>query len=100
MNLDELMQKYAEHLVNDYVQWGGKGEWKVEFEPGSRYTRVITVSHGSHRSAHSFIVNKDFDDWKQGDILKAASWKAPARNFARGNLNDPNSYTHIRWAGC
>lgn len=99
--MEALLEKYAEHLVNDYYKWGGKdGDFKVEFERGSKYTRVITVSHGS-RSGHSFIVNYDFDKWSQGDILKAATWKAPARNFNRGNINNYDSYKdRIRWAGC
>jgi hypothetical protein len=49
-------------------------------ETGQRYIRVVVSRGGdSGRSVHSFI------DKTNGDILKAASWKAPAKH-ARGNI--------------
>jgi hypothetical protein len=35
---------------------------------------------------------------KEGDILKCASWKAPALNFIRGNILEGN-YGNCRWTG-
>jgi hypothetical protein len=40
----------------------------------------------------------DDKQFKRGDILKSASWKAPARNFGRGNVLT-GEFKHIRWAG-
>jgi hypothetical protein len=55
----------------------------LAFNLGQRYARVIrkdsTASAGG--SAYCFI------DLTNGDVLKAASWKAPAKG-ARGNLAD------------
>jgi hypothetical protein len=35
-----------------------------------------------------------------GDILTAASFSAPAKNFARGNILDVTSYENrVRWTG-
>lgn len=54
-------------------------------KPGQRYVRIIeaTVHTGqtepAHRRVHAFI------DLTNGDVLKAASWKAPAKH-ARGNV--------------
>jgi len=43
---------------------------------------------------HSFV------EKSTGDILKAASWAAPARNFTRGNVYITSSYENrVRWTG-
>lgn len=56
---------------------------KIEFEPGRRYIRLIETGE-SQRSCFGFI------DATNGDVLKSAGWKSPAKNFARGNLFDAN----------
>lgn len=65
----------------------------IRYEVGSKYIKVITEN-----SVHSFIVRNKTDKFKPGDILKAASWKAPAKNFARGNIFD-KTFDRIRWTG-
>jgi hypothetical protein len=50
---------------------------------GPKYVRIATI-HGTGRSVLVFIVRET------GDILKPASWKAPEKNFARGNIFDPS----------
>jgi hypothetical protein len=52
---------------------------------GSRYVRVFRSG-----SAHAFV------DKKTGDVLKPASWKAPAKH-ARGNIFD--SKNGLGWMG-
>lgn len=65
----------------------------VRIEEGSKYIKVITGT-----SVHSFIVKQDNGKFKTGDILKAASWSAPAKNFSRGNILTKN-YGQISWTG-
>jgi hypothetical protein len=43
-------------------------------------------------------VKEDDNKFKKGDILMAASWKAPAKNFARGNIIEGNM-SRIQWTG-
>lgn len=45
---------------------------------GKRYARIITAGRGS-RSVYCFV------DLENGDVLKSASWKTPAKG-ARGNI--------------
>jgi len=52
-------------------------------EVGTRYVRIVQNTPGS-RSAWAFV------DKTNGDVLKAASWKAPAKH-ARGNLFDESN---------
>ena len=49
---------------------------------GKRYVRVVRRSaHDTYGSVHCFV------DMLNGDVLKAAGWKAPAKH-ARGNIFD------------
>lgn len=61
---------------------------KYVLEPGRKYVKVVREEYwaspeGSKRiskSVHAFI------EVATGDIYKAASWKAPAKNGARFNI--------------
>ena len=55
---------------------------------GSKYLKVVgTGGMGSSVSVMLFVVKSDTDKkFRKGDILKAAGWAAPARNFPRGNV--------------
>jgi len=52
----------------------------LEFTRGRRYYKV-TRNDGGSRGVHCFV------DTKTGDVLKAASWSAPAKH-ARSNIFD------------
>jgi len=98
-DLDIALTMYADHLIKDYNRWHKDfGKYSVTFERGRKFMKVVSNSWGS-RSVHSFICIKEHDGWKYGDILKAASWAAPAKNFARGNVLGVSSYTNHRWTG-
>jgi hypothetical protein len=65
----------------------------IRVDEGRKYIKNL-----SQGSVWGFIVkNTDDKQFKQGDILKAASWAAPARNKARGNIIQ-GGYT-IEWTG-
>lgn len=68
-------------------------EAQVETSRGRRYVRVYTNHKERGKSAHSFI------DRANGDVLMAASWKAPAKH-ARGNIyNEDSGLSGVSWAG-
>lgn len=67
----------------------------VGYNVGNKYIAVTTGG-----GAHSFIVGTYIDKkFKYGDILKAASRTAPARNFARGNVFNNDDISKIAWTG-
>ena len=69
----------------------GEFEDALSVKRGSKYTKIIKGG-----SVWGFIVNADNGRFRAGDILKAASWAAPAINAARGNIFD--GY-RIEWTG-
>jgi hypothetical protein len=99
-DFDTALSAYLDHIRADYICWQGRVTpnadpysvkirqemidrfvSSVNVERGSKYVRVVT-----NGGAHSFIVVAGTSKFPAGTILKAASWKAPATNFARGNI--------------
>lgn len=100
--IDHLNNKYA-----TYTKRSVEDEIKCQefidnhtyiFTEGKSYYKVIASSYGN-QSAYAFIVKEDNKQFKKGDILKPASWNAPAKNKARGNVFVPCSYKNFDWAG-
>lgn len=56
---------------------------EVMFKFGQRYARLVRVSPGE-RSAYGFV------DMTNGDLLKAAGWRGPAKG-RRGGIRDSNA---------
>lgn len=111
-NINEsVLREYADFIKQDYINWWSQNgtreltktqqemvdSFRVDFEPGSSYIRVVQSSDTGSRSSHSFIVVKP-GKFKVGDILKSASWRSPAKNFVRGNIFD-KTFNRIRWTG-
>jgi hypothetical protein len=79
-------QKIADDMADEF-------DASLRVDTGTKYLKVV-----ANGSAHSFVVIKADSKFKNGDILKAASWAAPARNFARGNVLTGN-FGSVRWTG-
>lgn len=98
--LHESLEEYAAALKQSYINGYAQNcpfPIEIDFDFGRKYIKVIVVNRNS-RSSHSFIVVGDQGKFKHGDILKSASWKAPAKNFARGNIFE-GDFSTIHWAG-
>ena len=63
----------------------------LEYRPGRKYLKII-----SDNSVWGFINLKN-EHFKEGDILKAANYNAPALNKPRGNIFNDNY--EISWTG-
>lgn len=97
-----------EDIKADYLRWTSRNGTKelsdtnhrmiAEFnsglsvEEGRKYVKIVKSG-----SVWGFIVKETEGKFRKGDILKAASWAAPARNHARGNILD-GGYS-ICWTG-
>ncbi len=78
--LDMFVQD-AQAMIDE--RWTGKPEWKpvLSIDPnGKKYARIVR-NEPSGKSVYCFVNREN------GDILKSASWKAPAQH-ARGNIFD------------
>jgi len=105
MKMKEQIKKYLEAIKASY---GAFGEMtSVRQEMVKRFNENVAVTVGNKYlkvvikgSVHSFIVAKPTPKFKVGDILMAKSYKAPATNFARGNILDPKfNFRAVRWVG-
>lgn len=107
MNVE--MTNLIEAIKFDYLKWTSRNHTKeltdvnkimiaefnenLTFKEGQKYIKVL-----SKGSVWGFIVKTTEDKlFKQGDILKAAGYNAPARNKARGNIF--SDLTWVQWTG-
>ena len=100
-DLNDSICEYCRHLEKKlYAQFPGT-DTQFVYEIGKKYVKIISEStkFGQSRSSHSYVVIGDQGKFKNGDILKSASWTAPAKNFSRGNVLTGN-YEHISPYGC
>jgi hypothetical protein len=97
-----FVEDYQKHIESNYALNSRNCEYSRDlgfttgFEAGTKYIKIFhwydDGSSFKQRSCHSFV---DYE----GNIWKAASWKAPAKNFPRGNVITKD-YGTIRWTGC
>ena len=65
---------------------------QISYTVGKKYIKII-----QRNSVWGFVVNCEDDKlFQDGDVLMAASWAAPARNFPRANIFKEYQ---VRWAG-
>ena len=98
--LKDDFKRFAERALDNNTQMIQQYNEGIYYKPGSKYIKIIRED--GQTSVHSFIVNTKTDKkFKYGDILKAASWNAPARNFARGNVfsHVEDIRNSVRWTG-
>ena len=92
-----------DNLKDNYETWAiscGIGQEQVDrfntgfdVRSGNKYIKII-----NNGGVWGFICLYDDHKFKRGDVLKAAGYNAPARNFARGNLFKRGSY-RANWSG-
>ena len=106
----ERMDAMLDHMRADYALWSDLGDDPIgtrtrmteEYSASLSYymgKKYVKVTGGG--SVKAFVVAcTDDRKFQYGDILKPAGWRAPARNFARGNIFDvENGFNSVRWTG-
>ena len=95
-DMDLALTEYMDAIQADYSKFGGKAyaSLNITINRGSKFYKVVTGN-----SVHSFVCRKAHDQWKVGDVLKAASWAQPAKNFVRGNVLSQTYISPVRWTG-
>lgn len=88
LEFDKAFDKFMDNVVmvhDEYWKQMGFTHEKPEFEvvEGRRYIKVVRNDR-SQKSVHLFV------DKTSGTILKAASWKSPAKG-SRGNIFDSDN---------
>jgi hypothetical protein len=110
MNMNSAIENLIAAINDDYVRFSGDlsalpearrvvrekmiENFKKSFSvnEGKKYIKIVKDG-----SVWGFVVNTTEDKmFRYGDILKAVSWSAPARNAARGNVFE--DYT-VEWTG-
>lgn len=94
-DLGKGLDEYINHLQADYNANYNRREFYYEL--GRKYVHIISKDD-NQRSSHSWVMLEDDKKFRRGDILKSATWRGPARNFARGNVLC-GGFQHIRWCG-
>jgi hypothetical protein len=94
----EGIGKMIDAMVVDYSKGNTNERMFNEYKDGFKSIvgqKFIKITNGN--GVKAFIVKEDNGKFKRGDILKPASWRAPAKNSARGNVLD-GGYA-IQWTG-
>jgi len=111
--MKEAIEKLIENIVEDFRRYEEKSPYGdearkaerveefakgLEAKEGNKYIKIVSKNFPSE-CVWGFVVNTDNDKkFKRGDILKAATWAAPARNKPRGNVLDGN-FKSVLWTG-
>lgn len=94
MNFDKLLDVIrADYNSRSYAR---ERDWTVEI--GSKYAKIVPIENDRNMGVWGFVQLKDDAKFKAGDILKAAGWRGPARNFARGNIITED-FRGVTWCG-
>lgn len=73
----------AQKLINDHYKknFASLTPSLLTIKPGHRYDKIVITSDGGKGQASVYC----FIEKSNGDVLKAATWRAPAKH-ARGNI--------------
>jgi len=94
-------------IAYDFEQWRKRTEYatdedfdefydQLSVEEGRKYYKIVRTDNQT--TVWGFVQKEDDNKFRAGDILKAVSWAAPARNKARGNILE-GDFSWVQWTG-
>ena len=109
MDREQAIQRLFDGINQNYKNWHGKGDnyhkthLNMELSTGRKFDKVIENESGEPGRGRvwGFIakgngVHKGIP-YKEGDVFKAAGWRAPAKHV-RGSIYDKKQ-TWFHWTG-
>jgi len=108
LTMPQALFLLKENIAKDFASWNARspyGDDATKEERAKEFARTVHIEEGRKYmkviqggSVWGFVMKADDKQFKAGDILKAASWAAPARNKPRGNILE-GDFSWVRWTG-
>jgi len=98
LSFDEAMDNLLLQIQVNYDQWSNNSKTlNLSLRPGRKFIKVV-----NDNSVWGFVAKVDGVHkgvpMLKGDILKAATWRAPAKH-SRGSIFDKEMHESFSWTG-
>ena len=101
LTFNEAMDNILVKIQEDYDKWGSRSgidkKLDLKLKPGRKFIKVVEDNR-----VWGFIAKVDGTHkgvpMLKGDILKAATWRAPAKH-SRGSIFDSEMHKSFSWTG-
>ena len=102
LSFDEGMDNLLVEIQGSYDNWGSKTKYgtkklDLKLKPGRKFIKVVEGTRVWGFVAKVDGTHKGLPMLK-GDILKAATWRAPAKH-SRGSIFDSEMHKSFSWTG-
>ena len=105
LSFDEAMDNLLVKIEENYQNWAGYSKdntLDLNLMVGRKFIKVVKGSSPGQRSVWGFVAKVDGVHkgvpMLKGDILKAATWRAPAKH-SRGSIFDSEMHKSFSWTG-
>ena len=101
LDFDDAMTNLLNKIQENYDKWGSRSgidkKMDLSLKKGRKFIKVV-----HDNSVWGFVALVDGEHkgapMKRGDILKAATWRAPAKH-SRGSIFDAEMHKSFSWTG-
>ena len=101
LSFDDAMDNLLVKIQENFDKWGNRGgidkQLELYLKPGRKFIKVVEGTRVWGFVAKVDGVHKGLPMLK-GDILKAATWRAPAKH-SRGSIFDSEMHKSFSWTG-